>query len=277
MLTPWIEAAAFKPLEPSYDMTTLDIEQVWGAASGDSLLSNASAFPAAWLYSSLPSVHLASHPFFGAFEAEVMPRAIKYQGGQLSHGILQRYGLFAGYTPFESETNKGTMMVGGGVASDMHSLDRHDGYLIFIYDHRFTVSENLKWGIGIEYRWLLGRWDRQPYLLFDLDWRITPTTRLHAAWSVIELKQYLIPRLALCAGARYAISYFGLDNQARSIFETVSLTAGTDVSFTANWLIRLRFDKYLMKNETINMPATGPIKSSDPLGMAVRMELVYGK
>lgn len=87
--------------------------------AGDALKADGT-FQDLWIYAGLPSFTVAGKKAFSAFESDLLHRRIAHEGEALNESphLFHRYGMFAGITLFTPPGQKGSFMVGPGIATE---------------------------------------------------------------------------------------------------------------------------------------------------------------
>jgi hypothetical protein len=279
ILSVYAAACAFNPRVPKNSYATMAAERSFACGLDDSLMRAEEAFQSWWAYMSLPSFAISGRKVFLSAEMDGSDRKIE-RGGERTNGLfMSRFGLFAGVTLFSGKKHKGSFMIGPGVASDFVSLHRDAGYVHLIYDHRFTVTKDFSWGLGLLVMYHFDRWQKNPpfNLLPSLRWRITPTTYLRAAWDTIEFSQYVASRIALVGEVRYDYSFFRLDDGITYEHTTVSAGGGVDVHIAGDMFVRIRYRENLYKKEYLEQEKSALVDDVSTAGRALKLMIVYAK
>jgi|WetSurMetagenome_2_1015567.scaffolds.fasta_scaffold185913_2 hypothetical protein len=237
------------------DYITASFEQYFSAPVGADSFSAKAAFQNAWAYVGLPGLSVLHKNVFSAVELDFIDRAISHGPKPLNDrgAIMQRYGLFAGATIFDNPGSKGSIMAGGGVASDFSVNDGNIWYLHLIYDHRFVISENLTIGVGVLFQYHFDAWRMPINLLPTIKWQIGPQTQFQVAWDNAEFKQHLFSRVTGIAEVRYDLSFFRLRDKLSYELETVAAGAGADIHLAGNYFLRLRYKNLMFRREIIRL------------------------
>lgn len=269
----------WKPREPSYSYATMSVEHLSGSGIATGNFDAESSFQAWWSYVSFPGISVATRKIFLAAEIDGMDRRLVYQGERINGMTMTRIGIFGGTVLWKGAKHRGALMAGTGVASDFISLHRDAAYLHLIYNHRFTVSKRLQWGLGVLVMCNSGRWQQNPpfNLLPSCKWTITPTTFLSVNWDNAQLKQYVSKRVALVGDVRYDFSFFRLDNDISTEFETVAAGGGVDVWVVNDIYVRLRYKQLVYRNEYLGQDGTVLVNENVAGGRAIKLLLVYAR
>jgi hypothetical protein len=276
-LTVSTHATTLSPHDPADNLTTVRYEQHSSCqVKGDSLQADAT-FPTWWAYVALPSARVLGKKVFFAGEVDAMLREYRLGGEVIAGPLLGRIGLFGGATLLDLKRQHGTLMAGAGFAGDNDAPIGNAWYAHLIYDHRITISDRLKVGLGVLVSDHFGRIRKPINLLPYLSWKITPITRLRIAWDVLELRQFVTNRLSASAEARYDLSFFGLNNRRSLEFETVGLGGGVDLWIVRNFYLRARYKEIVFRREILKSGATVLSDARQSGGRSLKIELSYAK
>ena len=270
-------AESFKPHDPENDLITVQYEHYFGTPFVADSIHAPSAFPAWWLYATLPGFRILSKEVFWAVELDGMVRDIREGNASLSDSPFQRYGLFTGVTLIEKAGHTGSFLAGAGVAGELSDPDFDDSYVHLIYEHRYRISRNLTLGLGVLAMNNFGEWQSPLNLLPYLSWHISERKRFRIAWDVVEFKQFLTERISTSAEVRYDMSFFRIDSRIPYELETVAVGGGPDIWLFRHFYLRLRYKELLYRNETLELPGGTEVTSERRRGRSVKVQVVYGK
>ncbi len=258
-----------------YYLTASGEHYFGGNVSGDSLNADGT-FQDLWIYAGLPSFTIAGKKVFSAVEADLLHRQITYNGAPLngSPHLFHRYGIFAGVTLFTPPGQKGSFMVGPGIATDFSKVNDRIGYLHLIYDHRFTVSKKLTIGLGIVAQYHFDAWRVPLNLLPTLRWDINPQTKLAINWDNLQLSRRIFPRTLVVGELRYDLSFFRSRDRLSYELETVSAGGGFDVRLGKRSRLRIRYQELLMHREIIRKSGDALVDLDGGRGRSVKLLLV---
>jgi hypothetical protein len=262
-------------------LVTVNAEQTFATAIVDDSLGADQAFQTFWAYVSLPGFRVLGKNVFTAIEVDLMNRSLDWGGKAITSGVMQRYGAFAGITLIETEKQRGSFLVGGGVASDFADVNARSAYCHLIYDHRFLISDRFTFGIGILVAYELGHWGNvfgMPVnLLPSLTWNIAPRTILKAAWDNLTFEQGIFARTSLFAELRYDLSFYQLERETRYGFQSVAACGGVNVRVAGNYFVRVRYKELLFKQDYLDRSGHAEVLASDGRGRAIGLSFVYAK
>lgn len=262
-----IDAAHADTLAIRDDVISASFEQFFSTPFHHDSLDAQPDFQDAWVYACLPGFKVLGKGAFCAIEIDLMNRAVDFRGERLnsSSTLMQRYGAFAGVTIIDFGNQKGTFMIGPGVASDFGRSDPHVWYVQLIYDHRITISKRLKLGLGIEFQYHFDSWRMPINLLPTVEWQVTDKTVLRVAWDKLEVEQLLFSRLSLAGEVRYDLSFFRLRNSLSYELESWSAGGGLNFRVSRDWYVRLRYKEMLLHREDVRLAGT-PIEDFNTSG-----------
>lgn len=238
-------------------------------------LSGNDAFLDSWAYIGLPGFRVLKKSVFSAIEIDLMTRHLYYAGDKLNENMLQRYGLFAGMTVIDYGKNRGTAMIGGGVASDFADVGKDAGYVHLIYDHRLLLTDKVIIGLGILFSYHFDSWRLPINLLPTVRWKVTDKTLVNIGWDNLEVKQLIIPRISLCGEIRYDLSFFRLKNKITYEFETVSAGGGFDYLLGHDFYLRVRYKGVFYKRESVKRNETLLDEDRSGKAHAIKIACVY--
>jgi|GEM_PF-2081160 len=280
-LTVVLRLFALNPHEPKDDYISVQLEQYFTPQADTTQLHGTTQFQNIWMYAGLPGFRVFKKNIFTAIEYDAVFRNLYLGENRLNAGPMQRFGLFAGISLIEKEQQTGSFMFGTGVATDFAAIGKDALYMHLIYDHRFTISDRLVFGLGILFSYNLGAW-KKPVpvnLLPTLRWRPLERTYIKIAWDNLEFRQFITERIAGIADVRYDLSFFRLKNHAGYSFETVGAGAGLDIWIIKNLYMRIRYKEILYKNEKITTTTAEFEEQHQTVGCgrSVRLMIVYAK
>lgn len=270
-------AESFKPHDPENDLVTIQYEHYFGTPFVADSIHAPSAFPAWWLYATLPGFRIFSKKVFWAVELDGMVRDIREGNASLSDSPFQRYGLFAGVTLIEQSGHTGSFLAGAGVAGELPRPGLADRYVHLIYEHRYRLSRDLTVGLGILAMNNFGEWQVPFNLLPYLSWHISNRQRFRIAWDVLEFKQFFTERISASAEVRYDMSFFRIDSRASYELATVAVGGGPDIWLFRHCYLRLRYKELLYRGENVTLSGNAVHESGRQRGRSLKVQIVYGK
>jgi hypothetical protein len=258
------------------DAVSVSVEQFFATPFHHDSLDAKPDFQDVWVYASLPGFRVLGKSVFCAAEMDLVNREIDFQGQRLnsSSTVMQRYGVFAGATLIDFRNQKGTLMIEPGVASDFGRSDPHVWYVHLIYDHRITISNRLKLGLGILFQYHFDSWRPPVNLLATVQWQATDKTILRIAWDKLEIERSLFWRVSVVGEMRYDLSFFRLANRLTYELETWAAGGGFDVRVSRDWFVRLRYKEMLYHREDVRMAGTAIEDYNASRGRSAKVSLV---
>jgi hypothetical protein len=265
-------------IDPRYDFAKLSYEHAWDLPLDSTFKGSSPRLDNVWLYAGLPGIKIGPRYLFSSIEADLVVRSLSSNGNENDRSFMQRYGLFTGYPVIEAKKHNGALMVGAGIASDMSVISSRDLFVNLIYDHTFTISPELKIGMGLLISYNLGGFKKtNPFnLLPTIDWKPNNWFGVDVRWDHASLKFYLHDRFALVSETRYDLSYYNLEEYSYQ-YETVATGVGVDIAIGKSLLLRSRVLKGLYRREISWDDTNDYIITSGPsdAGMSFRTELSY--
>lgn len=222
-----------------------------------------------------PAGHVAGHEMFGVFKSTLMDRDIAHDDTVLNEGrLLQRYWLSSGMVLLDRPDQSATLMIAGGMNSDMADIGPMDFNSEWLYMHNFTFSPSFSLGAGLDLQQYFHSFEIYP--LIFIDWRIDDRTRFKWDADYIELRRFFGPSLAVTVGTRFNLEFFALAHDARYEYHSLGAETGLQYALGRNWYVRLKYKELVWGREYYSLPDGRTFKDRIEGGRSLRLNFAYG-